>query len=95
MMSHHAVVRMNQRGYRPTDLDLVQEIATEVPDGLYVRQKDVDQKIRELEQEVERLRRLAGTYVVESSELIVAIYRPGATKSRRILRGRRERGLKS
>ena len=38
--STHALARMAQRGISEDDLDLINLIATETADGLYVRERD-------------------------------------------------------
>jgi hypothetical protein len=46
--TRHFETRLQQRGYRYRDVELVMESATETPDGLFLRRKDVDQEVERL-----------------------------------------------
>jgi hypothetical protein len=100
-LSQHARKRVRQRGYREDDVDLIAEIATETPDGLFLTDADVRRECERLNQakvwiqrRIQRLERIKGTLVPADGETALSIYRPGHCKSRRILRARRGRGVK-
>ena len=96
-----ATLRLGPQGSAPYPTDWSSE-AEIVPrwgrrndDGTWhLGPKETAIAIRILSQRIERLERLAGTFVPVANGRPLSVYRPGRRKMRRILRGRRERGIK-
>ena len=68
----HSKVRMQQRGLRTNDIDLVLNCAALVGDHVYfMRRKDVDREIAQRKQEIQSLERLCNQkLVVKSGNLV-------------------------
>jgi len=81
-MTRHAEARMSQRGYSPHDLDLIQFYGTPVADGYLLTQADVAAVARDLQ----RLERIAGTFLVEQEGTVITLYRPSKGRRRRVMR---------
>ncbi len=70
-------MRMQQRGYRPQDIDLVQEYGTQLNDDCYILlNKDVECVNNMQKQIIQHLKRLMGTMIVVIDERLVTCYRP-------------------
>ena len=83
--SRHAENRMQQRGMQEQDIQLVLDYGTETSDGIFLRRKDIKSAEHDLKKMLQRLNRLAGSYVVLDGENIVTAYRPDTRKEKRIL----------
>jgi hypothetical protein len=83
----HGRRRMQQRGYRNADIELVMQHGTDVDDGYMLTNQDVHRAVERLKRRIRKLERLKGTYVVlgESNELITT-YRPDSYRTTRLLR---------
>jgi len=91
-ISRHAGQRMQQRGIRKEDVNLILEWGTSVDDDVtLLREKDVDCAIRQREPGIDRLRRLCGTKVVYREGVIVTCYRATEKQAKRMLRRARHR----
>jgi len=89
----HAASRMRQRGIRESELELALALATEVPDGFIVLERDVRALEREAKRLVQSARKLAGKrFVVESNKLITA-YHASDRATRALLLAARDRNL--
>ena len=84
-ISNHAEIRMQQRGMLERDIQLVLDYGTETSDGIFLRRKDIKSAEHNLKKMLQRLNRLAGSYVVLDGENIVTAYRPDAWRAKRIL----------
>jgi len=90
-LTHHAQVRIRQRGFREDDADLVFRVGTRVADdAILLTSKDVARAIQNRKQEIQKLERLRGSKVIVEGETLITIYhetqrrRPGSrSKSRR------------
>ena len=84
----HGRRRMQQRGYRDADIEVVMQHGTHVDDGYMLTNQDVHRTVERLKRRIRKLEGLKGTYVVlgESNELITA-YRPDSYRTTRLLRG--------
>jgi len=82
----HAVARMSQRGIRADDLELIQEIGTEVEGGYLVLEKDFQAYDCQLKRMRERVRRLVGKRVVVEGDRVLTAYHAEARKQRRLIR---------
>ncbi|WP_429819118.1 hypothetical protein [Ensifer sp. B1-9] len=96
-ISKHAVIRARQRGYSRHDITFVIEHGTEVPDGFFLREKDVQSMIQRKELPSKRLAeraiKLAGTFVPMTTDGCAAsVYRPCARKCKHLLHGRYSAG---
>ncbi len=83
-LTHHAEVRMRQRGFRKADVDLVLSVATRVADdAFFLTDQDAAREIQQLE-------RLRGSKIIVGGDTLVTLYhaavtsrRSGSMKSRR------------
>jgi predicted sugar kinase len=68
----HAQERLQQRGFRNADVNLVLEVASEVGPKVYVlTDQDAAREIQQRKQEIQKLERLRGaTLVIEDGRLI-------------------------
>ncbi len=80
-LTHHAEVRMSQRGYSTHDLDLVRLFGTPVQDGYLLTRADVEALAKDLQ----RLERIEGTLLVEQDGTTVTVYRAGKKRRRRVM----------
>lgn len=85
-ITQHAHQRLQQRGLREADLDLILQHGTETDDGVYLRDVDVQRAEAQLKMLIARLRRLAGRYVVVKGENIITAYYPSNKKQKTLLR---------
>jgi hypothetical protein len=88
-ITNHAAVRMAQRGIMPKDAELIALVGTEVEDGYFVRDKDIQPIERALKELLQRLRRIAGKRLIVRSGRIVTAYHPTEGTERHILRNLR------
>ena len=93
-LTAHAARRMSQRGIASGDLELVRWIGTEVEGGLFVREKDVQELERILNQLRDQARRLIGKRVVVNGDVVVTAYHADRRKTRRLLRGAEARSFR-
>ena len=84
-ISNHAEIRMQQRGMLEQDIQLVLDYGTETSDGIFLRRKDIKSAEHNLKKMLQRLNRLAGSYVVLDGGDIVTAYRPNTRTEKRIL----------
>ncbi|MCR9157075.1 MAG: DUF4258 domain-containing protein [Rhodobacteraceae bacterium] len=70
--THHARERLQQRGFRRADVDLVLEAASEIQPKVYVlTDQDAAREIKRRKQEIQHLERLRGaTLVIDEGRLI-------------------------
>ncbi len=89
--SRHAEIRLNQRGIRTRDVDLVLNAATRVaPDAYLLTDSDVEREIVRRKQEIQQLERLRGLKLVVEGDTLVTAYRSKQSDQRRTLRKGRE-----
>lgn len=96
-VSKHAARRARQRGYSQQDIGFVIENGTEVPDGYFLRKKDVQLMVEDEELTsqalIERANKLEGTFVPATKDgRAMTIYRPCSRRRKRLLQGRRSAG---
>lgn len=89
--SDHAVVRLSQRGFGMSDLDLALAIGTEVEGGILVLRRDCDRIALELRALADRVARLAGLRVVAAGDTVVTAYRAAHRRQKRLLRNAEQR----
>lgn len=90
--SKHSTTRIQQRGYRLNDLEIIVQHGTPTPDGYFLRDRDVDSLQRDLECQLKKLEHLRGSYAVVDGNDVVSIYRPDHARKRSLLREARETG---
>ena len=81
----HAQKRMQQRGMKAADIELIINFGTSVPDGYLLRRKDVTEAVSDLKKDITRLERLEGRVVITSGETVVTVYPTGRAKQKRLL----------
>ena len=84
-LSKHAEERVQQRGFKPSDLELIFEYGTHTNESTVLRKKDVEEAASRLKHDINRLYRLAGSAVIVQDNTILSIYRPSKAKRRRML----------
>lgn len=84
-MSGHAEQRLQQRGFRAADVDLVLAHGTECAEATILMPKDADEAIARRKREIEDLRRLKGTAVIHQEGVVATVYRPSKGRTRRLL----------
>ena len=73
--SGHAERRMNQRGIRKNDVELVHHYGTRLDDQSFLLKKqDVAREIWRRKKEIQALERLSGCKVVLSGDVVVTAY---------------------
>jgi hypothetical protein len=85
-LTKHAETRMNQRGFRERDIDLILRYGTECKDGVILEGRMVNRRVMELKREMAALERLAGSYAVTDGKTVKTVYRAGRRKRRAQLR---------
>ena len=85
-ISHHANVRMRQRGYTNSDLMLIRSYGSPVNDGYFFSRKDFRACQPDAAQDLQRLERLIGTALIELEGTIVTIYRADKYRRRKLTR---------
>ena len=92
-LTHHALIRMAQRGFDTDDLDLIICMGIEVEDGYFVRDKDFQALDQKLKQFRDHLRRLVGMRLVVEGNRVVTAYHARRSKQRRLLRHAEQRAM--
>ena len=90
--TRHAQRRMQQRGLKRNDVDLVLQCGTDYHAGRVVlRDRDVEREIRNCKRRMQKLERLRGSVVVIEDGHLITCYRMHGGKGRRCLREQRGR----
>ena len=92
-LTHHALMRMAQRGFDTDDLDLIMCMGIEVEGGYLVLEKDFQAFDLVLKRARDRARRLVGTRLVVEGGCIETVYHARRTKQRRLLRHAEQRAM--
>jgi len=86
-LTNHAVTRMQQRGIRNSDLELLLLTASQVsPDAYLLTNKDAEREIAARKREIQSLERLKGKKVVVKEATILTCYPSRATDQKSTLR---------
>ena len=80
----HARMRIRQRGFRERDVDLILEQGTLTHDGVILTRKHVADLVADYRRKIADLTRLSGAAVFSEDGVVVSIYRPDASKFRRM-----------
>ena len=92
-ITRHARMRCAQRGLSVEELDLIMLIGSEVDDGYLVRDKDCQEVVRQLKNEIKRVQRVKGKRVVLVNGQIITAFHATKSETRRVLRRSEEQGL--
>jgi hypothetical protein len=84
-ITNHAQVRMRQRGFRGSDIELVLAHGTESNEAVVLTKSDVECAVRRLKRQIQALERLNGTAIVTAGEVVQTVYRPRKRKMRKFL----------
>ena len=85
-ITKHGQRRIQQRGYRNADIELVIQHGTDLDDGYMLTNQDVHQTVERYKREIRKLEHLKGTYVVVSEDnALITAYRPDKNRTRRLL----------
>ena len=82
----HAMARLQQRGLRPADVELIVTRGTPIPDGYLMRGEDVDEEIARHKHEIATLERLREKMVIMKGGKVLSVYPAKSSKQRRVLR---------
>ena len=86
--TRHAQTRMQQRGLRKGDVELIVDFGTQIADDAYLlRRQDVAREIEVRRREIQVLGRLRDHKVVVVNNTIVTCYRPHPSVRKRDIRG--------
>jgi len=84
-ISKHGEERMNQRGFRKRDLDLLLRYGHGCRDGVLLDKQATNQAVRQLKREISDLERLSGTFLVLQGGEVTTLYRASKGKRRKQL----------
>lgn len=85
-LTHHGSVRCPQRGLSNKDVDLIELLGLEVPDGYLLCRRDAQRFARLLRKLAGRVETLAGARIVTESGRLITAYRATPGKQKRLLR---------
>ena len=88
-ITRHAEQRMQQRGVRRGDLEVILQVGTPTDDGVILTNRDVAAQLAAHQREISLLKRLKGTAVFTAGDHAITVYRPGKAQVRRMIRARR------
>ena len=87
--SNHAVQRMQQRGVRERDIDLLVCCGTQIDEAsIFLSDKDAVREIERRKQEIRSLERLRGCKVVIAEGVVVTCYHATAKHLKKVRRRR-------
>ena len=87
--SNHAGQRMQQRGIRERDIDLLLSCGTQIDEAsILLRDKDAAREIERRKHEIQTLERLRGCKVVIIEGVVVTCYRASEKHLKKVLRRR-------
>jgi len=84
-ISSHGVARMQQRGLRHQDIDLLLAHGTCVGDRVVFSNKDAASRITQLKREIERCERLKGKCIVVRDDVVVTAFHATADQIHRVM----------
>ena len=85
--TRHARVRMDQRGFRGDDVDIILESGTVVRPGLHVlRDRDAEREISKCKRRIQTFERLKGSAAVVEGDELITCYHVSGSPGRRALR---------
>jgi hypothetical protein len=87
-LSGHCQVRLQQRGLKTRDMDLMMEFAEEVDDGYIMTNKARVNAIAELRRKLQRVERLGGVAFITNNGVAITTYRADRHRVRDLCEGR-------
>ena len=79
-LSNHAEIRMRQRGFRISDIDLVFNGATRVTDDAYfMSDHDAAREIALRKREIQQIERLRGSKIIVAGGSVITLYHAAKT----------------
>jgi len=86
ILTHHIRKRTQQRGGQSGDHDLIYKIGTNVPGGVLLRTRDVQEFEHQAKRILSRLRKLEGKFIATSGNVAKTTYRATKKQQKRMLR---------
>ncbi|QEX14945.1 hypothetical protein FRZ44_02210 [Hypericibacter terrae] len=83
-LTRHAATRIQQRGYRPSDVAELLELAVEIDNGYFLDRRAVDDAIQELKLKINALERLKNTVVITNGDRVITIYKKGKDRKQSV-----------
>ena len=88
-VSRHANTRLQQRGMRREDIELIERFGSETSHGYFLRHKDRDSAISKLRQIIRRLERLGDHFIPVDNGVVLTAYWTTHKKQKKVLRSSR------
>jgi len=82
ILTKHAEIRLQQRGMKPSDIDLIVEYGSSMRDGYFLRKKDVQSVVSSLRKKIQRLEKLTDHAVITVGENVLTTYAPDKRRQR-------------
>lgn len=86
-LTHHAEMRIRQRGIAPGALDILRQFGETVDDGFVLTDHAIDEGRRALRAQIELLDKLRGVALIEVGGAVVTVYRADRKRVRRLRAG--------
>ena len=88
--SSHAEIRMNQRAFRQSDIDLIIAFGEQIsPDAIMMTKRRAIQLIEEFKTKIRTIERLTDKKLVIAGETIITAYHSSKSQQRKDLRRKR------
>src|SRR4051812_39288609 len=84
-LTHHAVVRLSQRGIRSNDMEILDLLGTDVEGGSILLRKDAQAFEREAKRAIARVWQLVGKRSVSDGHTVITAYHTTRAKERRVV----------
>ena len=84
-LTSHVKKRMQQRGFRSGDVELIERFGTQLRDGFLMRGRDVDAAILDHKGAIHRLEHLRDRFVVVVDGRVLSAYVASRSKQKRLL----------
>lgn len=82
--SKHAAARIRQRGLTESDVELIRKTGESVEDGYVMSNRAVEQRMHELQREINRIERLRGVALIEGETQVITVYRADSARIRQL-----------
>jgi hypothetical protein len=83
-LSRHAAARIRQRGLTESDVELIRKTGESVEDGYVMSNRAVEQRLHELQREINRIERLRGVALIEGESQVITVYRADSARIRKL-----------
>ena len=82
-LTNHAQVRMRQRGFRNSDVELALRVATQIADdAFFLSDQDAAREIERRKHEIQQLERLRGSKMIIEGNVLITVYHVGSSSQR-------------